>query len=145
MRAVERHSKARVATCRADFAAQLAAYRDLIAAASKASGMSLNRIDAALATFEPGYFNNLLVALDARFADRPREAGGAAADPLGEVRLLVDAVMANGGVLTADASIGYDPMKSVLRIDLGDRVALNADDFEAIAQAFLAEIERRAA
>ena len=128
----------RVAACRADFAAQLRAYRDLVAAASKASGMSLARIDAALAAFEPGYFNSLLVALDARFAQRPRDAGGAR----GEVRLLVDAINANGGVLAADAGIDYDPGRSVLRIDVGDRVALNADDFEALAQAFLAELER---
>ena len=128
----------RVAACRADFAAQLRAYRDLVAAASKASGMSLARIDAALAAFEPGYFNSLLVALDARFAQRPRDAGGAR----GEVRLLVDAINANGGVLAADAGIAYDPGRSVLRIDVGDRVALNADDFEALAQAFLAELER---
>ena len=133
----------RVAACRADFAAQLAAYRDLIAAASKASGMSLNRIDAALAAFEPGYFNNLLVALDARFADRPRETAATGGDPLAEVRLLAAAVMKHGGVLAADDAAGYDPAKSVLRIDVGDRVALNADDFDAIARAFLDEIERR--
>ena len=145
MPAFDNGSSARVAACRADFAAQLAAYRDLVAAASKASGMSLNRIDAALAAFEPGYFNNLLVSLDARFADRPREAAATGGDPLAEVRLLAAAVMNHGGVLASDDAAGYDPAKSVLRIDVGDRVALNADDFEAIARAFLGEIERRIA
>jgi len=131
-----------VDACRADFAAQLRAYRDLIAAASKASGASLTRIDGALAAFEPGYFNSLLVALDARFARRARGAEGDAGNPLGEVRLLCDSLMAHGGVLTAGGGTGYDVSKSVLRIDAGDRIALNADDFEAICAAFLAEIER---
>ena len=131
-----------VAAARADFAAQVRSYRDLVAAASKASGMSLVRIDAALAAFEPGYFNSLLVALDARFAQRPRSVDGEPG-PLAEVRLLVASLTARGGVLAADAAIAYDPAGSVLRIDLGDRIALNADDFEAIAAAFLAEIERR--
>ena len=128
-----------VAAARADFAAQLQSYRDLIAAASKASGMSLARIDAALAAFEPGYFNSLLVALDARFVQR---AAGAAGGALDEVRLLVAALTGNGGVLAADEAVAYDPARSVLRIDFGDRIALNADDFEALAQAFLAELER---
>ena len=133
-------ARERIAACRADFAAQLQSYRGLVAAASKASGMSLARIDAALAAFEPGYFNSLLVALDARFAPRARGVGGA----LDEMRLLVDAITANAGVLAADAAVAYDPAKSVLKIDIGDRVALNADDFEAVARAFLAAIEQEA-
>ena len=101
------------------------------------------RIDAALAAFEPGCFNSLLVALDARFVHRVRDAGAAHGDALDEVRLLVDAITTHGGVLRADETVAYDPARSVLRIDFGDRVALNADDFEAIAAAFLGEIERR--
>ena len=77
----------------------------------------------------------------ARFVPRARGAGG----PLDEMRLLVDAITANAGALAADEAIAYDPAKSVLKIDIGDRVALNADDFEAIAAAFLAGIERSAA
>lgn len=138
MRDVTTYSQRHVAAARADFAAQLQSYRDLIAAASKASGMSLARIDGALAAFEPGYFNSLLVALDARFVQR-RHAGGG--NPLDEVRVLVDSLTVNGGVLAVDEDVAYDPAKSVLRFDPGDHIALNADDFEAIAAAFLAAIE----
>ena len=134
-------TKARVAATRADFAAQLAAYRHLIAAASKASGMSLARIDAALAAFEPGYFNNLLVALAARFAPLGHGSAATPGDACDEVRLLVAAIVSNDGVLAADGASGYDPARSVLRIDAGDRVALNADDFATLSAAFLAEIE----
>ena len=121
---------------RHEIAAQIQAYRDLVGAASKASGMSLTRIDAALAAFEPAFFNNLLVALDARFAGRPDDAG-----PLAEVRLLSASLTGNGGVLAAGGDVPYDADASVLRIDIGERIALNADDFEALCAAFLAELD----
>lgn len=125
---------------RTEIAAQIRAYRDLVGASSKASGMSLVRIDAALAAFEPAFFNNLLVALDARFASRPDTPG-----PLAEVRLLAASLMHGGGLLAADPAIPYDADASVLRIDLGERIALNGDDFEALCAAFLAALETRAA
>ena len=124
---------------RDEIAAQIQAYRDLVGAASKASGMSLTRIDAALAAFEPAFFNNLLIALAARFADRPATAGAVA-----EVRLLAASLMDNGGVLAANAGIPYDADAAVLRLDLGERIALNADDFEALCAAFLAAVESSA-
>ena len=124
---------------RHEIAAQIQAYRDLVGAASKASGMSLTRIDAALAAFEPAFFNNLLVALDARFAGRSNDAG-----PLAEVRLLSASLMGNGGVLAASGAVPYDADASVLRIDIGERIALNADDFEALCAAFLAELDSKA-
>jgi hypothetical protein len=131
-------TRASIQAGRAALAAQLQAYRDLVGAASKASGMSLVRIDAALAAFEPAFFGNLLVALDARFAARPRREAGA------EVALLATALLHHDGVLTRDAALPYDADTSVLRIDLGERVALNADDLETLAAAFLAELDRQA-
>jgi hypothetical protein len=125
---------------RDEIAAQLRAYRELVGAASKASGMSLVRIDAALSAFEPAFFGNLLVALDARFASRPRDAGASA-----EVALLAAALLHHGGVLQRDAALPYDADASALRIDFGERVALNADDLAALAAAFLAELDRQSA
>lgn len=135
-----RHPHARAQAARDEIAAQIRAYRDLVGAASKASGMSLTRIDAALAAFEPAFFNNLLVALEARFAGHPGDAG-----PLAEVRVLCTSLRDNGGVLAAPRDAAYDPDASVLRIDVGERIALNADDFETLCAAFLAAIEKRAA
>ena len=129
-----------IQAARAEVAAQIQAYRDLVGAASKASGMSLTRIDAALAAFEPAFFNNLLVALDARFAGRPATPG-----PLSEARLLAASLTHAGGLLAADPAIPYDADTSVLRIDAGERIALNGDDFEALCAAFLAALETQAA
>jgi hypothetical protein len=133
---------ARVQAARAEIAAQVQAYRDLVGAASKASGMSLVRIDAALATFEPAFFGNLLLALERRFAGRLPDADARDAAALVEVRLLAAALAEHGGVLAAEPGTAYDAARSVLGLDVGDRVALNADDFEALAAAFLATVER---
>ena len=135
-----RYSAAQVQACRDEIAAQIRAYRDLVGAASKASGMSLTRIDAALAAFEPAFFNNLLIALDARFGGRQNDRG-----PLAETRMLAASLTHNGGVLAGNPALPYDADASVLRIDLGERIALNADDFETLCAAFLAQIERPSA
>ena len=127
---------------RTEFAGYVQTYRDLLAAASKASGASLMRIDGAFAAFEPGYFNNLLVALDARFASRRRGGEDDGGGAIAEVRLIVASLVEHGGVMTAGKSTAYSPGKSVLRIDIGDRIALNADDFEAIAAAYIGETEK---
>jgi hypothetical protein len=131
-----------IQACRTEIAAQIQAYRDLVGAASKASGMSLTRIDAALAAFEPVFFNNLLLALDARFRQVWPAAQG---DAIAELRLLADSLLGHGGVLTASPAIRHDAGASVLRLDLGERIALNADDFEALCAAFLAAVEKAAA
>jgi hypothetical protein len=130
------HDFAHVRATRDEIAAQVKAYRDLVGAASKASGMSLARIDAALSAFEPAFFNNLLVALDARF---PGGAccGGARA----EVRLLAHSLLVHGGVLTAHTAIPCDLDASVLRLDAGERIALNGDDFAALSAAFLDQVD----
>ena len=145
MSADSRYTRAHVQACRAELDAQVAAYRDLIAAASRASGMSLTRIDAAFAAFEPGYFNNLLIALEARFVHHLRDANTSpkSCSPIDEVRLIVASLIAHGGVMTADDAIAYDADKAVIRLELGDRIALNAEDFETLSAAFFAEIEAK--
>jgi len=125
------YSAACVQAARDEIAAQIKSYRELVGAASKASGMSLTRIDAALAAFEPAFFNNLALALELRFVHRPPAAGT-------ELRLLAAALARHGGVLAAAIPGGS------LGLDAGDRVALNADDFDTLCTAFLAEIERTA-
>ena len=143
MLGTNRYPAAYVQAARDEIAANIRAYRDLVAAASKASGMSLTRIDAALSAFEPAFFNNLLIALEMRFVHRLRGQEGKDGNPLNEVRMLAASLMDNDGVLAENKSIRYDPSKAVLRIDIGERIHLNADDFEALCTMFLHEIETR--
>ena len=57
--------------------------------------------------------------------------------------MLAASLMDNGGVLAANSTIRYQPEKSVLKIDVGDRIALNADDFESLCASFLSGIETK--
>ena len=133
MLGISSYPQAYVDACRARIAHQLKTYRALAKTATPPT----------VTAFEPAFFNNLLIALDARFAHRPRIADGHDGNPLDEVRLLARSLMADGGVLAEREPVGYQPATAVLGIDIGDRIALNADDFEALCAAFLAEIESR--
>jgi hypothetical protein len=59
-----------------------------------------------------------------------------------EVELLVESLINNDGVLRGNNAIEYVPTESVLKLEIGDRIRLTADDFERLATAFFAELER---
>ena len=142
MPGTHRYPAAYVQAARDEIAAQIRAYRDLVAAASKASGMSLTRIDAALSAFEPAFFNNLLIALEDALRAPPARPGRPGRQ---SARGAHAGRRADGQRRRAGRGQGrrYDPAKAVLRIDIGERIHLNADDFEALCAMFLHEIETR--
>jgi hypothetical protein len=121
-------------------AAQLAAYDALTVAASAASDPKLAT---ALAEFEPLFFNNLVLVLDRYFVHRLRVVTGRDSNPLNEVELLTDSLLNNGGVLRGNNVIKYVPDQTVLKLAVGDRIALSAAQFEQLSKAFLAEIEAK--
>lgn len=114
-----------------------------------------SRIDADLAAFalvpdspekvgfEPRFFNNLLVVLDASFVHRLRTVEGKDGNPLNEVRILCNSILNGGGHVVPDNTIKYVPAKSVLGLEIGDVIALSSDQFSALSTAFFAEIERK--
>jgi hypothetical protein len=69
--------------------------------------------------------------------------GGKDGNPLNEVRVLCNSLMANDGVLAADKRIRLDPEKSVLGLRVGDPIELNEPQFRRLSSASLAEIENR--
>jgi hypothetical protein len=117
---------------------QLAAYAAL-AAAVKGNA----KAEAALAAFAPGYFNSMLLALDHHFMHRMRGAEGKDGNPINEVRMLVDSIMENDGVLKANSTIKYKAEKSVAGMAVGQTIALDAATFERLANAYVAEIGKR--
>ena len=84
-----------------------------------------------------------MLALDRYFVHRVRAVSGKDGNPLNEVELIADGLLLHEGTLPASTVIKYAPDRSVLGLEVGDRIALTADDFERLSAAFLAEIEKR--
>jgi hypothetical protein len=136
MLAVSSYPQEYIDDCRARVDAQLAAYRDLAAAAGNGAG-------SALAAFAPHVFNNMVLVLDQLFVHRVRKQEGKDGNPLNEVRVLCASLMGNGGVMAADRTIRLTPEASVLHLAPGDAIALGEEDFRRLADAFFDELEKR--
>jgi hypothetical protein len=122
-------------------AQQLAAYKKLVRAID--SAISESKVTSALEAFEPLFFNNMTLVLDRYFVHRLRMVTGKDGNPLNEVELLTESLMNNGGVLRGDNVIKFIPDRSVLKLNIGDRIKLTAAQFERLAKSFFAEIESK--
>ena len=139
MLCVNSYPKAYVDDCRARVDGQLSTYRALLKAAHKGADD-----DAPLATatarFEPPFFGHLVIALDAYFMHRSRTLEQKDGNAMNEVRMLAASLIQHAGVLTADKTIKYDPAKSVLKLKIGEPIALAEADFARLAKAYFAAI-----
>jgi hypothetical protein len=125
---------------RAAIAAQLAAY-DRLAEAVAATGDPDAK--AALDAFEPLFANAMTLALDRWFVHRVRVVSGKDGNPLNEVELMADSLMADGGVLRANNVIKLVPAESVLGLEIGEPIRLSAAQLARLAEAYLAELDTR--
>jgi hypothetical protein len=92
---------------------------------------------------EPVFFNDLVLVLELSFVHRLRGKEGKDGNPLNEVRVLASSLLEHGGVYTPQKSIRHKPESSVLGHAAGDRIALDAADFERLADAFFGELEAK--
>jgi hypothetical protein len=127
MLAVNAYAPDHVAACRNRIAADIAAYE----AASPPAAL------------DPVFYGMMVMALDHWFCHRQRSIEGKDGNPLNEVRVLCRSIMENDGVMVADNGIKLDPARSVLGPAVGHRIEPSAADVARMADAFLAEIERR--
>ena len=131
MLAVSSYSQDHIDAARADIAAVLATFDALPASPAR---------DALAAVL----FNNMVLALDARFLHRVRNKEGKDGNPLNEVRLLCEALTEHGAVLAdPPKTMKYKPEAAVLGLAPGDSIALSRDDFAALSDAFFAELAAR--
>jgi hypothetical protein len=74
------------------------------------------KMSAAFESFEPVFFNNMVLILDTYFTHRSRTTEGKDGNPLNEVRVLCNSILENKSVLRADKSIKLKPETSVLKL-----------------------------
>ena len=130
MLCVNKYKKDYVAACRSKMEAQLKAYKALPKSP-------------ALAAFEPLFFGNLILAMDAFFVHRSRGLEGKDGNPLNEVRMICNSILANEGVMTGDKTIKWNPETSTLKLQIGSPIRLNESDFVRLYKAYFAEMEAR--
>jgi hypothetical protein len=134
--AVNKYPDEYIAECRARVAAQLSTYQALL---ESVNGSANDAIEA----FERELFGNMVLVLDHYFVHRTRNIEGKDGNPLNEVRMLCNAIMTTGNVLSADKTIKYVPERSVLKLAIGDEVRLTQAQFSDLSEAFFNEIEAR--
>jgi hypothetical protein len=135
MLAAANYPREYIGDCRTRMEAQLAAYRALASSAGK-NGSPVE-------AFEPLFFANLTLALDACFVHRTRAVEGKDGNPLNEVRMLCSSILGNHGILAADKTIKYKPETSVLKLEIGDEIRLDEERFGRLLEAFFSELEQK--
>ena len=126
---------------RARISEQVSAFAALAREVRGASGTRSGGSRAALDALEPEYFANLVIALDSHFVHRSRGQERRDGNAMNEVRVLVSSIQLHDGVMTAEKAIRLDPARSVLGIQFGDRIRIDADGFERLSTAFFEALE----
>ena len=88
-------------------------------------------------------FNSMALALDRRFVHRLRSVTGKDGNPINELEMLSDSLMDNGGVLRGINVIKYEAEGSVLKLDVGDEIQLDAEQFQRFSKEFFADLESK--
>jgi len=57
--------------------------------------------------------------------------------------MIADSLMNNNGVLQGNNVIKYIPDQSVVKLKIGDRIRLTAEQFERLSAAFFQELARK--
>jgi hypothetical protein len=137
------YERSYVDACRAEIERQVNVYRGLAAVGTSLRGAARKDFEAALAAFEPIFFNDLVLVLESYFVHRTRAVEGKDGNALNEVRLFADSLMTNDGRLRADKQIELRPESSVVGYAVGDQIRLSEDDFTRLAKAFFADLESK--
>jgi hypothetical protein len=130
------YEPAYISAARADVKQRVEMFAALRAGAGK-SGV------AAVDAFEPTFFNDQVIRLEAAFVHRMRGREGKDGNPLNEVRILAGSLLEHGGTVEVEKSIKWKADQTVLGLAAGDTIALSADDFVRLADAFFTDLEAK--
>ena len=97
----------------------------------------------ALKDFEGLFFNNLTLALDRYYVYRLRKITGKDGNPLNEMEMICDSLINNNGIFQDGTVIKYIPDQSVVKLKVGDKICLTAQEFERLSAAFFAELKSK--
>ena len=136
MLSVSKYERDHIDAAKAKVREDVAAFEAVAKAAGKGGA-------GAVATLEPVFFNNMVLALEALFMHRGRGQEGKDGNPLNEVRVLSVSLLQNGGRMGADKTIKLKPTESVLGYEVGDEIKVSAADFDRLSTAYFDEIEAR--
>jgi hypothetical protein len=92
-------------------------------------------------TLESLVFGQAVVVLHTWFGHRDRELEGGDGNPMNEVRVIADSIVDNDAVLRVEGPIAWVAERTLLRLAVGDDVAVTANGFERLAAAYLSAIE----
>ena len=120
---------------------QFAAYKKLVG--EIASGTPEKKLQSALKDFEGMFFNNMTLVLDRYYVHGLRMVTGKDGNPLNEAEMICDSLLNNNGILRDSNVIKYIPDQSVVKLNVGDKIRITAEEFERLSAAFFAELERK--
>lgn len=112
-------------------------------AAAIAGDKTGQKLQSTMEDFEGVFFNNLTLVLNRYFLHRFRMVSGKDGNPLNEVELICDSLLNNHGVFRGNNVIKYINLQSIVKLNIGDKIHLTADEFEHLSAAFFAELERK--
>ena len=143
MLGVKKYTQTYIEKCRSRVNIQLSTYKKLITTARIPVGKNETSLNVAIETFEPVFFHNMVLLLDALFVHRLRMIEGKDGNPLNEVRVLCNSMLNNNNIMCVDNIIKLNPATSVLKYEVGNEIQVSEAEFLRIFKAFFAEIERK--
>lgn len=120
---------------------QFAAYKKLVGEIAHVT--TDKKLQSALKDFEWLFLKNMTLVLDRHYVHRLRMVTGKDGKPLNEVEMICDSLLNNSGILRDSKVIKYIPDQSVVKLNVGDKIRITAEEFERQSAAFFVELERK--
>jgi hypothetical protein len=116
---VNNYSQEYIDECITRVDSKVSAYKKLLKTARNKFGTEESSLNSAVQSFEPMFFNNMVLVLDAIFVHRARALEKKDGNPLNEVRVICNSLIHNNSIMDTDNTIKLNHGKSVLNYKPG--------------------------